>query len=45
MALETTLVLNINAVTSGIEAKNVHMFLLYDQHYLFNMDGSVSFSN
>ena len=45
MALETNLILNINAVTSGIEAKNVHMFLLYDQHYMFNADGMITFSN
>lgn len=45
MALETSLVLNIAAVTSGIEDKNVHCYLIYDQHYYFNADGSVTFSN
>ena len=45
MAMETTLLLDINAVTSGIEDKNVHCFLLYDQHYYFNMDGTITFSN
>tara|TARA_R110000787_G_scaffold45350_1_gene110637 strand:- start:836 stop:2344 length:1509 start_codon:yes stop_codon:yes gene_type:complete len=45
MAMETTLLLNINAVTSGIEDKNVHCFLLFDQHYYFNMDGTITFSN
>jgi len=45
MAMETTLLLNINAVTSGITDKNVHCYLLYDQHYYFNMDGTITFSN
>lgn len=45
MAMETTLLLEINAVTSGIEDKNVHCYLLYDQHYYFNMDGTITFSN
>ncbi len=45
MAMETTLLCSINAVTSGIEDKNVHCYLLFDQHYYFNMDGTVTFSN
>ena len=45
MAMETTLLLEINAVTSGIEDKNVHCYLLFDQHYYFNADGSITFSN
>ena len=45
MALETNLILNINAVQSGIENKNVHMWMLYDQHYYFNKDGMITFSN
>tara|TARA_R100001086_G_C11831041_1_gene256610 strand:- start:1454 stop:1846 length:393 start_codon:yes stop_codon:yes gene_type:complete len=45
MAMETTLLLEINAVTSGIEDKNVHCYLLFDQHYYFNMDGTITFSN
>ena len=45
MAMETTLLLNINAVASGIEDKNVHCYLVHDQHYYFNADGSVTFSN
>lgn len=45
MAMETTLLLNIDAVTSGIEDKNVHCYLLFDQHYYFNADGTVTFSN
>tara|TARA_R100000388_G_scaffold94665_1_gene82651 strand:- start:1187 stop:2695 length:1509 start_codon:yes stop_codon:yes gene_type:complete len=45
MAMETTLLLNIDAVTSGIEDKNVHCYLLFDQHYYFNADGSITFSN
>ena len=45
MAMETQLLLNIPAVGSGIEDKNVHCYLLYDQHYYFNMDGTITFSN
>ena len=45
MAMETTLICNINTVTSGIEDKNVHCYLIYDQHYYFNMDGTITFSN
>ena len=45
MAMETTLICNINNVTSGIEDKNVHCYLIFDQHYYFNMDGTVTFSN
>jgi hypothetical protein len=45
MAMETTLICNINAVSSGIEDKNVHCYLIFDQHYYFNEDGSVTFSN
>tara|TARA_R100000808_G_C2149179_1_gene157573 strand:+ start:143 stop:1651 length:1509 start_codon:yes stop_codon:yes gene_type:complete len=45
MAMETTLIIDVNAVASGIEDKNVHCYLLYDQHYYFNSDGSVTFSN
>tara|TARA_R100001440_G_scaffold56854_1_gene76647 strand:+ start:5370 stop:6875 length:1506 start_codon:yes stop_codon:yes gene_type:complete len=45
MAMETTLICDINAVTSGIEDKNVHCYLIFDQHYYFNMDGTITFSN
>tara|TARA_Y100000592_G_scaffold67222_1_gene104526 strand:- start:1089 stop:2531 length:1443 start_codon:yes stop_codon:yes gene_type:complete len=30
---------------SGAEDMIVHMWLLFDQHYYFNMDGSVTYSN
>lgn len=45
MALESNLILNIDQVTSGIEAKNVHCFIIYDKHYYFNADGSITFSD
>ena len=45
MALETTLMINIGVITIGAEAKNVHTYLIYDQHYYFNADGSITFSN
>ena len=46
LSQETHLQLNWQpGVNSGIEAKIVHMWVLYDQHYFFNRDGSVTFSN
>ena len=45
MAMETTLLCNIDDITSGAEDKNVHCYVIYDQHYYFNADGSVTFSN
>ena len=46
MAMETTLLINVSAGAGvGGEDKNVHCYLLYDQHYYFNADGSVTFSN
>ncbi len=45
MAMETTLLCNIDDITSGAEDKNVHCYIIYDQHYYFNADGSVTFSN
>ena len=45
MALETNLIINIGVITIGAEAKNVHTYLLYDQHYYFNADGSITYSN
>ena len=45
LAQETNLILNIADAGSGIEDKNVHTYLIYDQHYYFNMDGSITFSN
>ena len=46
MALELNLLLTIDSATnSGDEDKNVHTYLLYDQHYYFNSDGSITISN
>ena len=45
MSQETNLILNINAAGSGLENKNVHMWIVYDQFYLFNADGMVTFNN
>ena len=45
LAQETNLILNISAGGTGAEDKNVHTYLIYDQHYYFNMDGSITFSN
>tara|TARA_R100001443_G_scaffold48851_3_gene61251 strand:+ start:647 stop:2089 length:1443 start_codon:yes stop_codon:yes gene_type:complete len=46
LAQETFLTLNwANGVNSGIEAKVIHTWVLYDQHYYFNRDGSITFSN
>ena len=46
MALETNLILNIEGAGGvGGEDKNVHTYLIYDQHYYFNSDGSITFSN
>lgn len=45
MAMETTLILNIAAAGAGVETKTVETYLIYDQHYYFNSDGSVTFSN
>ena len=45
MSQETNLILNINAVGSGGENKNIHMWIVYDQFYLFNADGMITFNN
>ena len=46
LAQDTNLLLNwAPGDDSGLEDKVVHMWALYDQHYYFNMDGSVSYSN
>ena len=46
MSQETYLQLNWdNGVTPGAEDKLVYMWVLFDQHYYFNKDGSVTFSN
>lgn len=46
LAQETRLLLNWDAgVNSGAEAMVVHIWALFDQHYYFNQDGSVTYSN
>jgi len=46
LAQDTFLTLNwADQVDSGLEAKVIHMWILYDQHYYFNRDGSITFSN
>jgi len=46
LAQETYLTLNWpGGINSGIEDKVVHMWALYDQHYYFNKDGSITYSN
>ena len=46
LAQETYLTLNwADGVGSGIEAKVIHTWTLYDQHYYFNRDGSITYSN
>lgn len=51
LSQETNLILNISTLavaaggTSGREPKNIHMWILYDQHYYFNSNGMITFSN
>ena len=46
LAQETYLQLNWEAgINSGIEDKVIHAWFLFDQHYYFNKDGSITFSN
>lgn len=45
MAMDTNLILNIAGAGAGVETKTVESYLIYDQHYYFNSDGSVTFSN
>ena len=46
LAQETNLLLNWDAADdSGLEDKVVHMWTLFDQHYYFNADGSITYSN
>ena len=46
LAQETRLLLNWAAAdNSGAEAQVVHIWCLFDQHYYFNMDGSITYSN
>jgi len=46
LAQDTNLLLNWAAGNdSGLEDKIVHMWTLFDQHYYFNADGSITYSN
>jgi hypothetical protein len=45
LAQHTNLVLNFPGVGSGIEDKNLHSWLIHDQFYYFNRDGSITISN
>ena len=46
LAQETRLLLNWAAAdNSGAEAQVVHIWALFDQHYYFNQDGSITYSN
>lgn len=45
LSLESNLILNIDAAGSGGEDKNVSMWVLFDQHYYFNNNGMVTYSN
>jgi hypothetical protein len=46
LAQDTNLLLNWDAgVNSGAEDQIVHIWCLFDQHYYFNQDGSVTYSN
>ena len=45
LSLESNLILNIDAAGSGGEDKNVSMWVLFDQHYYFNNNGMITFSN
>jgi len=49
LSQETNLILNVNGVGASpaptAHNKDINMWVLYDQHYYFNTDGSVTFSN
>jgi len=44
LALESNLILNISGGGTGAEDKNVHTYLIFDRHYYFNADGSITTS-
>jgi len=44
MAMETNLIITIAAAGAGLEDKTVSSFIVFDKHYYFNSDGSVTFS-
>jgi hypothetical protein len=46
MSLESNLILEVaNGLNSGLQPKNVHIYIIYDQHYYFNSNGMITFSN
>ena len=46
LGLESNLSLEIEAgQNSGVQAKNVHCYVVFDQHYYFGMDGMITFAN
>lgn len=45
LAQETNLVLTVDNGGSGAEDKNIHTWILFDQHYYFNADGNITISN
>jgi len=49
LSQETNLILNVNGVGASplptAHNKDINMWVLYDQHYYFNADGSLTFSN
>ena len=45
MAMQTNLIINVNAATIGAEDKTIHSWTCYDKQYYFNSDGSVSMSD
>jgi len=44
LALETNLIMTLGGGGSGVEDKNVHTYLIFDRHYYFNADGSITCS-
>jgi len=44
LAMETNLIINCAGAGSGVEDKNVHTYLIFDRHYYFNADGSITTS-
>lgn len=45
LAENTNLLLDISPIGPGLEAKTIHTWMVYDQHYYFNRDGNITFSN
>ena len=45
LSQDTYLQLTVAAGANGGEAKNIHMWVVFDQHYYFNANGDITFSN